>query len=98
MHQQPQTDRSGARLNYENQNQTFPIGSNMQPDPVLLSPWQWAENESTFVSMLGQFDQQPLYNATNFGWQHLLGANSTIYSTGVTFFWCPSDGQIIGKK
>ena len=87
-----------AALNYENQNQTFPIGSNMQPDPVVLFPWQWIENESTFVSMLGQFDQQPLYNAMNFSRSIYSGANSTIYSTGVTSLWCPSDGQIIGKR
>ena len=36
----------------------------MKPDP--LFGWYYVEDQSTFVSMLGQFEQQPLYNAMNF--------------------------------
>jgi hypothetical protein len=44
-----------------------------------------------------QFDQMPLYNAMNFSLAIYDGANSTVYATGLTSLWCPSDGQIIGK-
>jgi prepilin-type processing-associated H-X9-DG protein len=59
---------------------------------------QWVENQSTFVSMLGQFDQMPLYNAFNFSRTIYSGANSTVYAAGLASLWCPSDGQIIGKR
>jgi prepilin-type N-terminal cleavage/methylation domain-containing protein/prepilin-type processing-associated H-X9-DG protein len=85
-----------AAHNYENQNGTFPIGSNMQPDVMFL--WYWVEDTSTFVAMLGQFDQQPLYNAMNFSRSIYAAANSTIYANGLSSLWCPSDGQIIGKR
>jgi len=48
--------------------------------------------------MLGQFEQQPLYNAVNFSRSIYSGVNSTIYWTGLSSLWCPSDGQIIGKR
>jgi prepilin-type N-terminal cleavage/methylation domain-containing protein/prepilin-type processing-associated H-X9-DG protein len=87
-----------AALNYHDQQGAFPIGSPLVPDPVFISPWQYVENQSTFVSMLGQFDQQPLFNAMNFVRSIYSGANSTVYATGLASLWCPSDGQIIGKR
>jgi prepilin-type N-terminal cleavage/methylation domain-containing protein/prepilin-type processing-associated H-X9-DG protein len=91
-----------AAMNYHDQVGTFPIGSNLQPDPMYVSlGWPAGselENQSTFVSMLGQFDQQPLYNAMNFSRSIYSGANSTVYATGLASLWCPSDGQIIGKR
>jgi prepilin-type processing-associated H-X9-DG protein len=47
--------------------------------------------------MLGQFEQQPLYNAMNFSRSIYSGPNRTVYMTGVSTLWCPSDGQIAGK-
>jgi len=85
-----------AAMNYENQNGTFPIGSPFKPEAVF--GWLWVEDQSTFVSMLGQFEQQPLYNAYNFSRSIYTGANSTVYATGLASLWCPSDGQIIGKR
>jgi prepilin-type N-terminal cleavage/methylation domain-containing protein/prepilin-type processing-associated H-X9-DG protein len=85
-----------AALNYENQNGTFPIGSPMQPDP--LTGWQYIEDASTFVQMLGQFEQQPLFNAMNFSRSIYSGTNMTVYAAGLATLWCPSDGQIIGKR
>jgi prepilin-type N-terminal cleavage/methylation domain-containing protein/prepilin-type processing-associated H-X9-DG protein len=87
-----------AAMNYENQQGTFPVGSLLVPDPVVYNPWEYIENQSTFVSMLGQFEQQPLYNAMNFVRSIYSAANSTIYATGLASLWCPSDGQIIGKR
>jgi len=60
--------------------------------------WLWFEDQSTFVSMLVQFEQQPLYNAYNFSRSIYSGVNSTVYATGLAALWCPSDGQIIGKR
>ena len=48
--------------------------------------------------MLGQFEQQPLYNAMNFSRSIYSGPNSTVYAAGLATLWCPSDGQIIGKR
>jgi prepilin-type processing-associated H-X9-DG protein len=70
----------------------------MQADPQPYSAWNYVENQSTFVSMLGQFEQQPLYNAMNFSRSIYSGPNSTVYVTGLSALWCPSDAQIIGKK
>ena len=53
-----------AALNYESQYGTLPIGSPMKPDSQPYSAWNYVEDQSTFVSMLGAFEQQPLYNAT----------------------------------
>jgi prepilin-type N-terminal cleavage/methylation domain-containing protein/prepilin-type processing-associated H-X9-DG protein len=85
-----------AAMNYHDQNGTFPVGCMMKPDYMFM--WYYVEDQSTFVSMLGQFDQQPLYNAMNFSRSIYSAANSTIYATGLTTLWCPSDGQIAGKR
>jgi prepilin-type N-terminal cleavage/methylation domain-containing protein/prepilin-type processing-associated H-X9-DG protein len=85
-----------AAMNYHDQNGTFPVGCLMKPDVMFL--WYQVEDQSTFVSMLGQFDQQPIYNAMNFSRSIYSGANSTVYATGLTSLWCPSDGQIAGKR
>jgi prepilin-type N-terminal cleavage/methylation domain-containing protein/prepilin-type processing-associated H-X9-DG protein len=85
-----------AALNYENQVGGFPIGSPLEPDIIL--GYQYLENQSTFVSMLGQFEQQPLYNAMNFSRTIYSGVNSTVYAAGLATLWCPSDAQIIGKR
>jgi prepilin-type N-terminal cleavage/methylation domain-containing protein/prepilin-type processing-associated H-X9-DG protein len=85
-----------AAQNYHDANGTFPIGSIMKPDPMFL--WFQVEDQSTFVSMLGFFEQQPLYNAMNFSRSIYSEANMTIYAAGLATLWCPSDGQIAGKR
>jgi prepilin-type N-terminal cleavage/methylation domain-containing protein/prepilin-type processing-associated H-X9-DG protein len=85
-----------AAMNYHDQNGTFPIGIPMKPDIML--GWLFIEDQSTFVSMLGQFEQQALYNAYNFSRSIYSGVNSTVYSAGLGTLWCPSDGQIAGKR
>ena len=85
-----------AAMNYHSAIGTFPIGGNLQPDPMFLG--YYVEDISTFVSMLGFFEQQPLYNAMNFSRTITSGTNSTVYAAGLATLWCPSDGQIIGKR
>jgi prepilin-type N-terminal cleavage/methylation domain-containing protein/prepilin-type processing-associated H-X9-DG protein len=86
-----------AALNYENSNGSFPIGVPWKGTPGFFGSWE-AEEQSTFISMLGQFDQQPLYNSMNFSRSIYSASNSTVYATGLATLWCPSDGQIIGKR
>jgi prepilin-type N-terminal cleavage/methylation domain-containing protein/prepilin-type processing-associated H-X9-DG protein len=80
-----------AAHNYLSTNQTFPIGCPMQ-----WHPWYgvYLENHSVFVAMLGSLEQQPLYNAVNFSINIQVAANQTIYRTGLTTLWCPSDATI----
>src|SRR5881275_2323634 len=51
-----------AAQTYLDANGSFPIGSPLMYDPLIGG---YAESQSTFVSMLGQFEQQPLFNAVN---------------------------------
>jgi len=85
-----------AALNYESQNGSFPIGSPMKPD--VMFGGLFIEDQSTFVSMLGAWEQQALYNSMNFSRTIYSGVNSTVYSAGLSTLWCPSDGQIAGKR
>jgi len=48
--------------------------------------------------MLSQFEQGSLYNAMNFSRSIYSGPNSTVFATGLATLWCPSDGQIAGKR
>ena len=70
---------------------TFPIGSPLMYDPLVGF---YAENQSVFVSMLGQLDQVPLFNSANFSRSMYVAENQTIYVTGLTVLWCPSDSNI----
>jgi prepilin-type N-terminal cleavage/methylation domain-containing protein/prepilin-type processing-associated H-X9-DG protein len=81
-----------AAQNYHDVNGSFPIGSPLMCDPVAITVW--AESQSTFVSMLAQFEQSSLYNAMNFSRSIYSIANATIYATGVSTLWCPSDGTV----
>jgi prepilin-type N-terminal cleavage/methylation domain-containing protein/prepilin-type processing-associated H-X9-DG protein len=79
--------------NYADVHGTLPIGipRMYDPDPAINL---FAESQSIFVSMLGQLDQQPLYNAVNFSRSIFASANSTVYATGLEVLWCPSDPSI----
>ena len=44
--------------------------------------------------MLAQLEQVPLYNAMNFNRNIYSIANSTMYATGPSVLWCPSDGTV----
>jgi prepilin-type N-terminal cleavage/methylation domain-containing protein/prepilin-type processing-associated H-X9-DG protein len=91
-----------AALNYESANGSFPIGSPMKIDNMFtmigFAPGAYIEDQSTFVSMLGQIEQGALFNAMNYSRSIYSAANSTVYATGLSVLWCPSDGQIAGKR
>jgi prepilin-type N-terminal cleavage/methylation domain-containing protein/prepilin-type processing-associated H-X9-DG protein len=79
--------------NYADIHGTLPIGipQMYDSDPALnfFSP-----SQSIFVSMLGQLDQQPLFNSVNFSRSIFASANATIYATGLDVLCCPSDPSI----
>jgi prepilin-type N-terminal cleavage/methylation domain-containing protein len=79
--------------NYADVHGTLPIGipQMYDPDPALNF---FGQSQSIFVSMLGQLDQQPLFNAVNFSRSIFASANSTVVATGLAFLWCPSDPAI----
>ena len=81
-----------AAQNYHDIGGSFPIGSPLMNDTVAIGIY--AESQSVFVSMLPQFEQGQLYNAFNSSRSIYSIANSTIYATGLSALWCPSDGTI----
>jgi prepilin-type N-terminal cleavage/methylation domain-containing protein/prepilin-type processing-associated H-X9-DG protein len=85
-----------AALNYESSNGCFPIGIPMKPDVMFGN--LFVEDQCTFVSMLGAMEQSQLFNAWNASRTIYSGVNSTIYAAGLATLWCPSDGQIAGKR
>jgi prepilin-type N-terminal cleavage/methylation domain-containing protein/prepilin-type processing-associated H-X9-DG protein len=81
-----------AAQNYLDINSTLPIGSPMMFDATAAGFWY--QSQSTFVSMLGQFEQMSLYNSMNFSRSIYSIANSTIFATGLSALWCPSDATV----
>jgi prepilin-type N-terminal cleavage/methylation domain-containing protein/prepilin-type processing-associated H-X9-DG protein len=81
-----------AAQNYHDINLAFPMGSPISCDSKAIGVW--AESQSTFVSLLAQFEQLALYNAMNFQRSIYSITNNTIYATGLNTLWCPSDGAI----
>jgi prepilin-type N-terminal cleavage/methylation domain-containing protein/prepilin-type processing-associated H-X9-DG protein len=79
--------------NYTDVYGTLPVGvpRMYDPDPSLNF---FGESQGIFVSMLGQLDQQPLYNAVNFSRSIFASANSTVVASGLKVLWCPSDPSI----
>jgi len=80
-----------AAHNYLSTYGAFPIGSPLMLDPVV---GYRAESQSTFVSLLGQLEQQQLFNSMNFSRSIYVYENQTVYRTGLSALWCPSDGNI----
>jgi prepilin-type N-terminal cleavage/methylation domain-containing protein/prepilin-type processing-associated H-X9-DG protein len=80
-----------ASHNYLNGFGTFPIGCPIQWEPYYQV---YFESQSVFVSMLGQLEQQALFNAVNFSINMQSAPNQTAYRTGLSTLWCPSDPTI----
>jgi prepilin-type N-terminal cleavage/methylation domain-containing protein/prepilin-type processing-associated H-X9-DG protein len=77
--------------NYLSANGTFPIGCPIQNDIYF---GVYYESQSVFVSMLGSLEQQSLFNSVNFSINMQCAQNQTIYLTGLSALWCPSDAKI----
>jgi prepilin-type processing-associated H-X9-DG protein/prepilin-type N-terminal cleavage/methylation domain-containing protein len=80
-----------AAHNYLSTTQTFPIGAPMQWMPYYHC---YAPSHSIWIAMLGGLEQQALYDAVNFSINIQDASNQTIYLTGLTTLWCPSDATI----
>ncbi len=80
-----------AAQNYHDVNLRHVPRSAVTISSAIRSIGVWAETQSTFVSMLAQFEQLSLYNAMNFQRSIYSITNSTIYATGLSTLWCPSD-------
>jgi prepilin-type N-terminal cleavage/methylation domain-containing protein/prepilin-type processing-associated H-X9-DG protein len=77
-----------AALNYESSTGVLPGGSYSQYDPYHK---YYSANFSCFVHMLPFFEQQPMYNATNFNLTRYNIQNITIAGVKVASLACPSD-------
>jgi prepilin-type N-terminal cleavage/methylation domain-containing protein/prepilin-type processing-associated H-X9-DG protein len=95
-----------AAHNYHDAYGTFPIGSPRMYEPLSLgilyttpptSGPIFGEVQSVFVSMTGQLEQEPLFNAMNFSRSIYTAVNYTIFGTGIQTLWCPSDATITEK-
>jgi prepilin-type N-terminal cleavage/methylation domain-containing protein/prepilin-type processing-associated H-X9-DG protein len=80
-----------AAQNYVSANLTFPIGCPIQWDPYYQV---YFESHSVLVAMLQYYEQASLYNSVNFSINIQNAVNQTIYLSGVSTLWCPSDGTI----
>ncbi len=87
-----------AMHNYHTGIGTFPLGGIKSPSylPIAtsyISPWgTW----SAQALMMSYLEQTAMYNACNFSWAVGMGpgwnANSTVSTSNVSLFTCPSDG------
>ena len=81
--------------NYESSNGSFPGGSYSGTyfNPPAAISANYPENFSCFVRMLPYFEQQAMYNATNFNLTSGDPANLTIGGVQIRSLICPSDPQ-----
>ena len=83
-----------ASMNYESSNSCFQINRLAAPSPA-PNYRAHVDGFGGLARILGYSEQSPLYNAINFLYCPYTFGNSTVVSTGLTNFWCPSDGKII---
>ncbi|MGP0068562.1 MAG: DUF1559 domain-containing protein [Isosphaeraceae bacterium] len=77
-----------AALNYESTNSVLP------PVSVWNTDWRGfckSTGLGTFTRMLGQMEQQPLFNAVNFSTDSVDPSNATVAVTALAALWCPSE-------
>ena len=96
VHQQPQADRPGhAQLPHRDRH--VPVGWHQDLRLCLATPTITWGTWSAQALMLGYLEQMPLYNAANFSWAVGMGPgwdiNSTVTTSIVNTFICPSDGM-----
>jgi prepilin-type N-terminal cleavage/methylation domain-containing protein/prepilin-type processing-associated H-X9-DG protein len=87
-----------AMHNYHTGTNTFPLGASYQAFNFPNQMTRWA-NWSAVALMLPYLEQNPLYTAINFNYTPEWGGtqaypiNSTVYTTVIASFLCPSDGN-----
>ncbi len=85
-----------AMHNYHTGVGTFPLGGTFVPGYSTTYTLSWG-TWSAPALMLGYLEQIPLYNSANFSWAVGMGPgwsiNSTVTTTTLSGFICPSDGM-----
>ena len=85
-----------AAQNYHDVNGSFPAGSYSwtKPPGAVPSSSNTSENFSSFVRMLPFFEQQAIYNATNFSLNYSAVDNITLTNLQLNVLLCPSDAWV----
>jgi len=84
-----------AMHNYADVNGSFPMGDSFGH----YGPGSWVrQNAGPFLSMSQFFEQGNVYNTFNNQVFLYVAANSTVNSFGLSILWCPSDGDVVGKR
>jgi prepilin-type N-terminal cleavage/methylation domain-containing protein/prepilin-type processing-associated H-X9-DG protein len=78
-----------ATHNYLSSNNVFPQGIMWQTGQGLC----WTSG-SCLVSLGQYFEQQSVFNATNFSVNMYTAPNTTVSGVGVSILWCPSDAKV----
>jgi prepilin-type N-terminal cleavage/methylation domain-containing protein/prepilin-type processing-associated H-X9-DG protein len=81
-----------ALHNYVSVHSVLPPGYVAQPCEII--PDAMCVSHGLFVGILPHYEQQPLFNAINFDRNVFLNPNTTIFATGLSTLWCPSDSGI----
>jgi prepilin-type N-terminal cleavage/methylation domain-containing protein/prepilin-type processing-associated H-X9-DG protein len=85
-----------AAANYVSATGVYPMGMYQGPS-LTFSPNgsnSWWSGMNCFPPMMGQMEQQAIYNATNFNIGIIDPGNRTIPATGIATLWCPSDFDV----
>jgi prepilin-type N-terminal cleavage/methylation domain-containing protein/prepilin-type processing-associated H-X9-DG protein len=83
-----------ASMNYESSYQCFQINRLAAPTPA-PNYRAHVDGFGGLARILGYSEQTAVYNSINFAYCPYTFGNSTVVSTGLSLFWCPSDGKII---
>jgi prepilin-type N-terminal cleavage/methylation domain-containing protein/prepilin-type processing-associated H-X9-DG protein len=84
-----------ASMNYESSNGCFQINRLAAPSPA-PNYRAHVDGFGGLARILGYSEQSAVYNAINFAYCPFTFGNSTVVSTGLSNYWCPSDAKIVG--
>jgi prepilin-type N-terminal cleavage/methylation domain-containing protein/prepilin-type processing-associated H-X9-DG protein len=83
-----------AMHNYQDVNGSFPMG-----DQFGYYPGGWVrQNAGPFLAMSAFIEQSNVYNAYNAQIFLYVAENATVNGIGLSALWCPSDGDVVGKR
>jgi prepilin-type N-terminal cleavage/methylation domain-containing protein/prepilin-type processing-associated H-X9-DG protein len=85
-----------ATMNYESANACLPVNRVAAPSPGSSSIKWHVDGFGGLARILAYNEQAPVYNAINFNFCPYVFHNITVVQTGISTFWCPSDGKIVG--
>ena len=84
-----------AMQNYHDTNGSFPMGDNFGPQ---TSGSLVRQNIGPFLAMSQYIEQGNVYNSLNTSLFIYIAQNSTVNGVGLSAVWCPSDGDVVGKR